>query len=267
MRSPILNPIRFYKSGNLPDYITRFPNIDNVTQRQEWTLGVHPGQYYKEWIAGQTMYLQFERESGETTNIAIYKYNETTLIYDLITTESLVDISPVGWIGNHIYQYEYTPTVGTYYFQLPDYGVISDKFIVISDLNLSKQLVKIKYSHSINDFGCIFNDGTNYYYFNQYITGQLIYGDPQNAVSGFSSDRGELTKLQATPIRLASLVITNTHYTYGDHINMIASCDWIEVNGITYQNTEPPTKEDIADSDLKNFTLKLQQTGNDYYYH
>jgi hypothetical protein len=267
MRCPLLNPIRFYNSGQTPNYSTRFPNIDNITQRYNWAPGVHPSMWYKEWRTGQTMYLQFEQEAEESTDLNVYLYNETTGSYAELDTGSPitgVDISPVGWTGLPIYQYTFTPsTDGTYYFQFDEGGIISDKFVVISDSNLIKNLIKIKYSNSENDFGCIFSNDE---YFNQYFTGQLVIGDPQNEISGFQSDRGELIKLQATPIRIVNLLLNEIHYTYMDHINTIFSLDTIEVNGISYQNTEAPTKDDISDSDLKNITIKLIQTGNDYYY-
>ena len=267
MKSAILNPLRFRDASKAPDYGTYWPHMDNITQRTMYMPGVHPNkQYYKEWLLGTTIYLQFERESTESVDLNIFKYDEDLFTYAEINTGSPVtgtDISPVGWTGNPIYEFVITISIaGTYYLEFDDNTLISDKFVIISDTNLSKQLVKIKYSNTENDFGCIFT-GSHYFY--QYYTGQLILGEPQNDISGFQSDRGDLIKLQATPIRIMNLLLNDIHYTYADNINMIFSVDTIEINGISFQNSEPPTKEDIGDSDLKNFVIKLIQTNNDYY--
>jgi hypothetical protein len=267
MLCPLLNPIRFYDSALVPDYNSYFPNMDNITQRVNWVPGIHTNKhYYKEWRTGIAMYLQFEREATESVNLHVFKYDETTKTFIELETGSPIvgtDISPGGWTTNPIYGYTFTPSSdGTYYFIFDGDTLTSDKFIVTSDTNFIKQLVKIKYSNTENDYGCIF--GTNY--FNQFFTGFLSIGEPQNEISGFQDDRGDLIKLQGTPIRVANLLLNDIHYSYADHINMIFSLDTIEINGIAYQNSEPPIKEDIADSDLKNFSIKLLQTGNDYYY-
>jgi hypothetical protein len=267
MKCSILNPIRFYDSAGVPNYSSSFPAIDNITQRTEWIPGIHPTNWYKEWRTGVAMYLQFEIEGTESTNLEIYKYDESTGSFAELGTGSPlsgVDISPGGWATAHIYQYTFTPSSdGTYYLKFEGDTVTSDKFIVTSDSILIKQLVKIKYLNSENDFNCIFSGGE---YFNQFLTGFISLGEPQNEISAFQSDRGNLELLQATPVRVANLIINDLHYTYVDHINLIFSCDTITVNGVTYQNSEPPTIEKIGDSDLVNVTVKLLQTNNEYLY-
>lgn len=259
MKCPILNPVRFYK--NLPDYAARFPNMDNITQRVMYIDGVHPTQWYKEWLYNKAMVLQFEVEAEEDTDITVYKYNETTGVYDENSTLTGTDITPIGWVGNSIMKYSFTPAEGTYYFTTAD-GLTSDKFVVTNDSRLRKKLVEVLYTNSENDFGVIFDSQT----FRQYFTGQLLIGNPENEISAFESDRGNTTKLRSTPKRIATLNINDIHYTYADHLNMICSCDSITVNGITYQNTEPPTIEPIEFSDIVNVTIKLVQTSNDYFY-
>lgn len=259
MRAPIINPLRFYR--NLPDYSTRFPNMDNVTQRVMYIDGVHPAQWYKEWLHNKAMVLQFEATEEEDTDLTIYKYNETTGVFDEDSTATATDITPIGWTGSPMVKHSLTLTEGTYYITTAD-GLTSDKFVVVNDARLRKKLIEIVYGNSDNDYGVIFDEQT----FRQYFTGQLVIGNPENEISAFESDRGNLVKLQSTPKRIATLNINELHYTYTDHVNLLFSCDSITVNGVTYQNTEPPTIEPIENSDIVNVTVKLVQTSNDYYY-
>lgn len=261
MKAPILNPIRFH--GSAPDYNSIFPNIDNITQRSQWFEGIFPGPWFKEWLYGKDIILQFQKESETDTDLRLYKYNQTTETYDLQTVLfSGADISPVGWIGNHIYKYIISGlSEGTYYLSFAD-GFCSDIFTVTNNSRLKKQLIQIVYGNTDNDFGCILGAET----LTQYLTGQLIAGEPVNEKSTFLSDRGELTTLRSTPQRIATLYLNDIHSTYIDHINLLFGLDYISINGIEYQTSEVPTKEDIENSDLVNLTVKLSQKHNDYYY-
>lgn len=259
IQAPLLNPIRFYTG--LPDYSSSFPNMDNVTQRTMYIDGIHAAQYYKEWLLGKDIILQFEYEQGDNTDLKVYKYSQNTETYSLISTNLGVDVTPAGWIGNNYVKHTLTLLEGTYYLEFSD-GYKSDIFTVINSTRLQKKLVEIVYTNSENDFGVILEDQT----FRNYFCGQLVIGNPENEISGFESDRGELIKLSSTPKRIATLHINELHYTYVDHVNMIFSLDNITINGVTYQNTEPPTVDDIEYSDLKDVTIKLVQTNNNYFY-
>ena len=98
-----------------------------------------------------------------------------------------------------------------------------------------------------------------------YFTGGLFPEAPGNEISAFTSDRGELVKLRATPQKIASLRIVDIHYSEINRINLILSCDSITINGTTYQNEEGIEIEEIPDSDLVNITAKIIQTNYNYY--
>ena len=259
IKCPLLNPIRFH--GTAPDYSTSFPNMDNITQRTKYIEGVEATQYFKEWLYGKTLDLQFEYEEGDDFTLSIYKYDQTTEAYILNSTSSGTIITPAGWIGNGFVKHSLSLDEGTYYLKFSD-DYTSDVFTVINALNLKKKLIEIVYTNSDNDFGCILEGQT----LSQYLTGQLILGNPENEISAFQSDRGELIKLSATPRRNAQLNINELHYSYADHINLIFSCDTITINGVTYQNDEMPTIETIEGCDLINIVVKLTQTNNTYQY-
>jgi hypothetical protein len=259
MNAPLLNPIRFFDTQ--PDYQDIWPNIDNAPQRINNIDGIWAASYYKEWLYGKDLVLQFETIEGDTTGLKIYKYNEITEIYDLDNTINPVIITPTGWQGNNFLKYTLTLAVGTYYLQFPD-GYTSDTFVVTDDIQQRKRFIKIDYSNSQNDYGVIFDN----FVFTQYLSGQLLINPPKKESSVLESDRGNITKLRDTPVRMASLHINDIHYTLVDHITMIFACDQLAVNGITYQTTEPPTIEPIEGSDLVNIVVSLSQTNNNYYY-
>jgi hypothetical protein len=370
MKAPILNPIRFYSPANNPDYISHFPNMDNVQQRVENIPGVYPTMWYKEWLVNKKMILEFTIEDGDSTDLLVFKYNETTLDYDQIMTIAGTNHTPTGWQGLPIRLYEFTPSnAGTYLFSFYS-GLNSDKFIVVDDSLLKKKLVEISYSNSENDFGVIveayessgiilqtsnftpgqhmtFTWGTHSVTFNcvgsepgpldflatddlrtvllksidlnddyeigdlipeeagmtvkltaygvggnfnlglstdgpasltwdpnsfdivdfaQYFTGNLKIGSPENVMSVFPSDRYELTKLRSTPVRVMTLVLPEVHYTYVDHITELFGLDYLIINGIEIQTTDPPTITEIENSDLVDIEIKCVQKNNDYYY-
>lgn len=258
---PILNPIRFYDT--VPDYAATFPNMDNITQRVMYVDGLQPGMYYKEFLYGKPLYLQFEFIGGtDDTTLSIYKWDIATESYILNSSSIAVNITPAGWEGNNFCSHTLNLAEGTYYLKFSD-NYTSDVFVVTNSLTQRKKLIEVVYTHSENDFGAILDGHT----FTNYFAGQLVLGNPENEISGFESDRGNLIKLNSTPKRIATLQINDIHYSYVDHINMIFSCDNLTINGVTYQNNEPPTSEDSAEfSDLKNITVKLVQTGNYYKY-
>lgn len=259
MKCPIINPIRFFDTP--PDYQNTWPNMDNVSQRVMNIDGLWPAQYYKEWLYGDDLYLQFETVDGDNTVLSVYKYNEITEAYDLLTTVNPTMITPPGWLGDNYIKYTLSLAIGTYYLKFAD-GYTSDTFVVTSDIQQCKRFIRVDYTNNQNDYGVIFDNFT----FTQYFSGQLIIGAPKNEISALESDRGNITKLRSTPIRLTTLFINDIHYTLVDHVNMVFSCDQITVNGVTYQTTEPPIIEPIEGSDLVNITISLSQTNNIYFY-
>lgn len=261
-----MNPLRFYEPAQLPNFLTRFPHMDNVSIKNKWIEGIYPGSFYKDFLINKQISLQFRILDEGDESIKVYKLNSVGT-YTLYTTLIPIDITPDGWISEDVKRYDWTPSdEGVYYMDFENTGFVSDKFIVNLQEIFIRKLIEIVFYNSENDYGMIFFDeSTQKYTGRTYFTGQLLPGAPGNELSVFPSDRGQLTKLRATPIRNAILKICDIHYAYLDNINMIFSCDNISINGIGYQNADVMEVEDIAKSDLKNITVKLSQVVNDYY--
>jgi hypothetical protein len=261
MRGAVLNPIRFYDSSAMPDWLTVFPNNDNVTYGNYNQFGVLPSPEFLRFHYGD-MYLQFLNEDNEVKSFDLYKLNETNT-WVLDSNIDSVDISPVGWVGNQIHKITLTGlTDGCYYLFEPDCNCKSDIFYMTSSIDFTEDFVKIKYSNSINDFGCIF--GTHY--FEVYFRGRLMTGEPKIDVDSYEDDRSNPIKLKASPQRTANLSILGINYLYKDLIDHIFSCDTIEVNGVQYENMDAPAFDLTEGSDMGNITVKLAQSINDYYY-
>lgn len=267
LQNPILNPIRFYKGTDLPNYATRWPNMDNVSFHHEWQTGVFAAQYYKDFVLNKEIGLQFRVDGISNENIDVYKLNEASGVFQPYDTLIPEDISPLGWLGYKVNKYTFTPSeTGIYYFYFEEAEYLSDKFIVHNDVKFLSRLVELKYYNYENDYGMVYwdNDVSKYEGLTYY-TGQLLFLETANIISQYSSDRGNVEKLRSTPQRSSSLNLTDVHYTSIDNINMIFSNSYTEVNGIPYQSIEAPSIAKILNSDLVNISVKLYQTENDYF--
>ena len=100
MICPLMNPIRFI--SGLANYNTSFPHFDNTTQRELWVPGINPAMWYKEWLAGKQINLQFEVEPGDATNLIVLKYSETSEKYDVVSTLTPTNITPNIVTGKQI---------------------------------------------------------------------------------------------------------------------------------------------------------------------
>lgn len=267
IKYPDLQPIRFYKYGSTPNFLTRFPNMDNVYHRVNWIPGLEPAEYYTDWLINKEMSLQFRITVEGTENLLLYKFNTTTQIYDLHTTVTPTEITPTGWVSEKVNRYDYTfTTAGVYYFESVSAGWRSDKFVVHSNTKLTKRLVQIEYYNTVNDFFLIFFDGEIQRYSPKaYFTGRLLPDAPGNEISAFETDRGNVVKQRSTPQKRAVLEINDLHYAEIDRINQMMACNRITVNSTTYQTTDAPEMEKIEGTDLVNMTVKLIQTNWDYY--
>ena len=268
LQNPILNPMRFYKGTELPNYSDRWPNIDNVSFFQEWQKGIHSSKFYRDTVLNEEISFQFRFDSAITDpNISVYFLNTTTGNFDLFDTLIPVDISPTGWIDIPVYKYSFTPSVvGIFYFDFNDADLISDRFIVHNETKYLKQLVKITYSHYENRFGMIYLDGSSPVYTGSvWFQGRKIIGEPTNEISEYVDDPGNVELLNATPQRTTFLELFTFHYSYADLIIHIFSNSEIYVNGIKVQNTEVPRLERIENSDLINMNVNLFQSENNYY--
>lgn len=267
IKNPILNPMRFYKATELPNYSDRWPGIDNISMFHEWQKGVYASQFYRDFVLNEEMTLQFQFDSviiNQTINV--FKFNPVTENYEQFQTLNPVDVSPLGWLDLPVYNYSFTPLeVGIYFFDFGDPDLISDRFIVHNEPKYLKQLVQILYSHYENRFEMVYlDDETPVYQGKAYFQGRLIIGEPTNEISEYLDDPGNIELLQATPQRSANLQFFTLHYSYSDLINLIFSNSELYINGIKYQNTEAPSLEYIDNSDLVNMAVKLIQSENNY---
>lgn len=263
---PDMQPIRFYKPLETPDWQTYFPNPDNITHREKWIGNLHPVNYYTDWLINKEISFQFQLTVPGTEDIEIYKIDSAGA-YQLYDTISPVEITPSGWVSYKVNRYDFTPTeAGVYYFYSASAGYRSDKFVVVESLKFRKRLLEIVYYNTENDYGMVFFDGvTQRYTGRAYFTGVLYPETPGNKVSAFVTDRGNLSKQRSTPVKMAMLKIVDIHYAELDRVNLILSCDRLTINGITYQNDEGPESEGIDGTDLVKITVKLSQTNYNYF--
>lgn len=264
---PDMQPIRFYKIGETPDYITYFPNHQNITHRFEYVPGLHPTEYYTDWVINYEILIQFRIQVIGQENLSVYKYNTSTQSYDLYTTITPVNISPSGWTLDQVNRYSFTPSVaGVYYIESSSAEWRSDKFVVHSSLKFRKRLFKISYYNTENDYFMIFYDNdTNVYTPTAFFTGALYPDSPGNDMSVFETDRGNPQKQRSTPQNIMNLKMLDIHYAELTRINLIFSCDTITVNGVTWQSKEAMEVEQIQNSDLVNITINLIQTDYNYF--
>lgn len=258
--APLMNPIRFYPVDSIPDFQDTFPFVDRMVTQQKWIEGVYPSNFYKDFLINKEIILQFRLSGIDDKNIIVTKPSGTQ-------TLTATEITPSGWTSTAVYKYSFTPTAeGVYYFTFTEPNYKSDKIYVSGLEKFRRRLVEISYYNSENDYSMIFFNGALQKYTGlTYFTGQLLPSQPENEISGYESDRGNLEKLRSTPKRISNLILTDVHISYIDVINMIFSCDNLTINGVTFQSAEAPQIEIIAKSDLVNMEIKLTQTNNDYF--
>jgi len=261
MKSPLINPIRFYNPANEPDYLTKFPNIDNIYNGKDWVYGVSSFKNYSR-IHTDVLYLQFLLSTGNSPNFKLYQLLDGEWV--IADTIVAVDISPASWISDPIYLLTVDQPDGVYYLDAPNL-LRSDIFTITTEARILKDCVKIDYANSENDFGCIFDNGVTTYEFTAYFIGQLLTGTPGVEIESYEDDRGEPVKLRSTPQRTAILNLKGIHYTYSDYFTHLFSCDTVTINGVEYENTEAPSFDLTQSSDLGSLSIKLIQKTNDYY--
>lgn len=206
----------------------------------------------REWVAGVPLIFQFY---SDTANPDTY-VNGQALI--------LTDITPTGWagLGSYVYEAGYTPSYGEemvftiienlqYFFESQTITVTDDP----------SSLIRIDYSNSSNDYGYI--DGET---LTTFIFGEMASVQPSNEIISYANDRGELTKLRSTPIE--GYEIKSYYATYGvvNMLNMIFSCDTIEINQQPFQNTETISPERIENTNLFNVSIVVDRIDEDYEY-
>ena len=143
---PLANPIRFIKNNNEPDFDTKFPFVDNITQRENVTPGIYASKFYKDFIVGQPITFQLQVIGITDETIVVHQPDGTTT--DLTPT----DITPTGWTSAEVRSYTFTPTqAGVHYMVFTEPDLISDKFVAHELLKFKKQAKSLRnfYSDSI----------------------------------------------------------------------------------------------------------------------
>lgn len=261
MRGADLNPVRFYPSDAMPNYTTIFPTFDNTTFGDSYFYGIAATNAFWRVHYGD-MFLQFLNVDNAVKSFDIYKMNADNE-FEIIGSVDSVDISPVGWIGYQIHKLTLTGlSDGFYYLKLDSYK--SDIFQITSSTEFLSDVVKIQYSNSRNDFGCIF--GANY--FTAYFRGNLEIGEPKVDIEAFGSDfdSGSSIKLRAANQKTATLNIIGVQQLYSTLINTIFSCNTILINGVQYENSSAPDWNPVKGGDIGDMSIKLIKKINDYYH-
>ena len=260
MRGAILNPVRFYDPDSLPDHSTIFPNFDNIPYGEKYFYAmVNSLSAIRKHIG--IMYLQFINDDNAIKQFIIFKYSLDRGGFVLDSSVNSVDISPVGWVSYQIHKVTVDLDEGVYYLVNED-GYTSDIFQIVSSTFRTKELVKIKYSHTFNNYSCIF--GSNY--FESYFRGKLTVGEPKINTESSELDSGTLVNLKSTPQRTATLKLLSINSLYSDLIKLIFSCDTKEINGVSYSIDGDIAFDEKTDSDSMDVTIKLVQNINDYCY-
>jgi len=266
--APILNPVRFYDPTRLPDYADRWPTMDNVSAFVEWQKGIFASKFYRDFVLDQTLPLQFRFDSGVADpEIFVYKLNTSDGSYAISETLVPTNVTPSGWSGANIYNYEWSPTsTGVYYLDFDGADLISDKIVVHNDPKYLSRLIKLEYYHYENKYDMLyFRNGSPVYQGLTFLQGALMAGEPSNEISAFIDDPGTVELLSATPQRSATLALYQLHYTYVDFVNLVFSNSEIFINNIQYQNQEAPTVERISGSDLVNMEIKVFQKVDNFF--
>lgn len=261
---PEMNAIRFYRTDQTPDWISIFPNYENIRPQVEYFSGIYAASYFSDWVVNNELSLQFRLTVSGTEDLKVFKYNNGS--YTEYATINPVNITPTGWISDQVRRYRWTPSeTGVYYIESTSAAIRSVKFAVHSSLKLKKRLIQIDYKNSVNDYGMVFdNNGTPVFEGRVYLTGQTNYIDVENETSGYKSDRGDFQKLRTTPIPNMQLKIADIHMAENNKINLIFSCDLITINGLTYQSADKPEIERVENLDVNNFTVQMTRTNYNY---
>lgn len=265
---PGMNPIRFYKMSDEPDFLTRWPTAYNQQIGNKYIEGYYPATWYKDFVINQQIDVQFQVPIGQSLTFEIYQLVDGS--YTLYDTIVGIDITPTNWVSTDIYKFTWTPTeAGVYYFRLNGESVLSDKFIIHNEEKYLRRLVEIEYRNSENDYGMIFYDNELpeidqlLYTGKTYFTGVIDFGG-SNEIEGFESDRGGYEKTRSTPINTAALEIVDTPIIYSHVLNLIFSCDHLIINGIQYENEKGIEKDNIDGTDLANFKITLREKSENY---
>lgn len=270
---PKTNPVRLLPSpGSYKtiDYTDVLPRIDLMTQREVYQIGEYAPEMYVDWLAGKKLRLQVHANSSSDPALVVRLLNVET---GNLSNLSFSNITPAGWVGYNVYLIETTLSTAGYYQirvtleledpndsdDVTDYTLISDVIKVTSTNDDDKELVEIKYKHSFNNYGVVWDD---YYYV--YFTGMIDNGTSQTENSISKEDDG-VNLLSSKSYGGLLVQLADIHRTQVRQIEKICQCDDIYVNGISVSAENGIEVTKIEKSDLKDVNINMTFKNNDNY--
>ncbi len=261
-----MNPIRFYRPAEAPNYSGFFPRFDNTTQRQQYRRGEYPASWYKGFAENKTISFQMGILGTITETIDVYKYEDG--VASIVDTLSPIDITPTGWVAEPQRKYDFLPVeTGVYYFDFVEGGLRSDEFVITDDLKFLTGFVQVEFENSRNDFGMIFDDnGTNVYRGLTYYTGTSIMAAPESNRDVFTTDSLTNINLRVRNAMVEELILSDIHRDYIQNINDVFSCDILHVNGVRFSTPEGIEVDRKDTSDMYDVTINLVKYSEQYKY-
>lgn len=181
-------------------------------------------------------------------------------VSDSFASISISDITPASWAGdgNYVYEASFTPTsTGCAVLYIIEDGEVWESEKIYFDA--VDDYIKISYKNSENDYGYVGSNRLISYY-----QGDLNEVVTYNELFTYENDRGDLTKLRSIPGEGYNLKLYELPYYVVNQLNLIFSCDDIQINNDTYQNENPPEGEPIETSNLFNINLEIKRTDDNY---
>lgn len=266
------NPLRFKQEDKDVNYTTIYPKFDLMELRTSYQRGIYSGSYYANFPLSTTIKLQVA--NSDTIIYAKAKNINTGTLYSM----TISNVTPSGWTTEPVYNLSIsTNTLGEGIFHIEfiaevdtdELKFISDQFI-ITDASNKKDLIEIQYYDTENKFDGVFNDGAAWIWQpKRYFTGLIAPAEGNTSYSLYQDDAGITSKINAEVIDGMLINITDVSQYEKAIIDRIFGCDNIIVNGVSIQNTEPPSYTPIDKSDLCNIAINAtvtEENGNIYNY-
>jgi hypothetical protein len=261
---PSINSIRIRPmegriSGDLAiNYATIMATPDRMALGEKYQRGVEPGNYTVDKLVNKPISLQLRFNTTSIFNGEIRCYNSETSTF---VNVSLVEITPVGYVGVKVYKVTYTPTIKGYYYlwgkydqlspSAEDYTFISDEFYVSDSLSDDKNLLEFQFKDSENNLGYVFDA---YYY--AYYTGIFEIQSPQTEVNVIEEDIAPEVTSSRSWSRV-KITLTDISDKYINTVSQMLRCDSILFNGIEYICNEGLTIEPTQYSDIVDISFIL----------
>jgi len=263
---PLLSPVTFARVKTF-DHIDNWADVDNTLFNADnfSDVDILPTPYHLNWIKDKELKFQI-RQKG-TVTVSIYNCATGAVTGTIVGS----NVTPTYFVSTFdVYNYAWTTgTNGVWKILIHavQAGVHeyyeSDAIVVSTDL---PECIYINYYHTSNDFGIVFSiDGTAISFDGRiYLESNMTNQKPGNTLDVLTSDRGETEYLQATPRRLFDIKFLPLPRKIVEMLNLIFSCDTIEINGIGVQ-PEGVMSDEIIEGTLASVaSITVQQKDWDY---